>query len=281
MTTAQDIMSTDYISIDINKTISELIGAFKKQKQHYALVFDGKKYLGTIAKRFLLTSRIDPAKMKIHNIIKKRSKSKTPFFVPTLQLDTDIKKICKLMATSDSHLLPVIEKDKVLGVVHSYDVVKEIADEYSKMNCEEFSRTPITIRPEDGIDTALNVLSREGIDHLPIVDAQNRLMGMVSMTDLINMPNLWSISSQKISQAASHQGGKHTGYSHGEKTKMSNLPIKNCMSTKKICCTPPETKVPAAIKIMEENGVCNIILVKYDKPVGIMTIKDILVDYAK
>ncbi len=281
MVTAQDLLRTDYISVDVKDTISHLLGKLKQGKVHSALVFDGKKYLGVVTSRFLLTSRIDPSKMKVGNIIKKRSKAKAQFFVPTLELNTSLKEICRKITAADTHMLPVLQKDKVVGIVSSHDVGLEIAGAYGKITCADFAKTPITARPSDGLDKVINVLSRENIDHLPVVDEQNKLLGMVAMSDLLENPNSWNMSAQKISQAASHQQGKRTGYAHGEKTKMSNLPIENCMSRKAMCCTAPETKVPEAVRIMDENSVCNIILVKNNKPVGILTIKDIIADYAK
>jgi len=281
MVNAQDLMSQDYASVDINDTISQLLGKMKLAKAHSAVVFDGKKYLGVLSKRFLLTSRIDPKKMKVHNIIKKRSKAKAQFFVPTLELSTPLKEICKKMAAADVHMLPVLQKDKVIGIVSSHEVVKEIAAAYKGIACQELASIPVTAKPSDGIYKAIDILSRNGIDHLPITDEQNKLIGMVAMSDLFENMNFWSTSAQKISQAASHQQGKHTGYAHGEKTKMSSLPIENCMSRKSICCTAPETKIPEAVRLMDENNVSNIVLVKSGKPVGILTIKDLLVDYAK
>jgi len=219
--------------------------------------------------------------MKVGNIIKKRSKAKAQFFVPTLEPNTSLKEICQKMAAADTHLLPVLHKGNVIGIVSSHDVALEIAKEYAKITCAEFASKPITARPSDGIFKTIDILSKKDIDHLPIVDEQNRLIGMVAMSDLLENPNFWNMSAQKISQAASHQQGKRTGYGHGEKTKMSSLPIENCMSRKPMCCTSPDTKIPEAVKLMDENNVCNIILVKNNQPVGIMTIKDLLMDYAK
>ncbi len=281
MVTAQDLLRTDYVSVDVQDSIAHLIGKLKQAKAHSALVFEGKKYMGVLAKRFLLTSRIDPSKMKVGNIIKKRSKAKAQFYVPTLELDTNLKEICRKMAAADTHLLPILQKNKVVGVVDSHDIAIEIASAYGKITCQEFASTPITAQAKDGIFKALDVLSRKNIDHLPIVDEQGRLIGMVALSDIVENSNFWNMSSQKISQAASHQRGKRTGYGHGEKTKTSSMPIENWMGKKTMCCTSPDTKIPEAIRIMGENDVCNIILVKNNKPVGILTMKDIINDYAK
>jgi predicted transcriptional regulator len=282
MVTAQDIMRTDYVSVDVKETIAQMIGKLRKTKQHSTLVFDKNKYLGMIARRYLLTSRIDPSVMKVGNVLKKRSKSKIAFFVPPLKPESDLKEICKKLATADTHMLPVIEKDKVIGIVSSHDVANEIMDGYKKLSCSELaSMGAITLTYKDEIGKAINLFSKYGIDHLPVVDMQGRMMGMVMLSDLIENGEFWDLEKQKISRAASHQKGGNSGYGRGEKTSMIALPIEDCMSTKSPCCTAPETKIPAAVELMDANDVCNVILTKDNKPVGILTIKDILIDYIK
>ena len=282
MVTAKELMRKDYVSIDVKDTISHMLGRMKKAKVHSAVVFDGKKYKGIAAKRFLLTSRIQPDKMKVGNITKKRSKSKITFFVPTLKLGTDIKEICRLMAAADTHMLPVIDKNKVVGVVSAHELVKEISTAYRGLACDELASMKVeTASPDDQLMKIIQKMNRGGFDHVPLVDSQGKLTGMIAMADLIEKRQVWNLKAQHISRAASHQKGSRSGYDHGEKENLLNLPARNCMTYKTTCCTAPNTKIPDAIKIMSRNNVCNIVLVKYDKPVGILTIKDILEDYAK
>ncbi|MCX6708976.1 MAG: CBS domain-containing protein, partial [Candidatus Woesearchaeota archaeon] len=118
-------------------------------------------------------------------------------------------------------------------------------------------------------------------DHLPVVDQQGRIMGMVMLSDLIENGEFWDLQRQKVPRAASHQKGGNSGYGRGEKTSMIALPVEDVMSTKSPCCAAPETKIPNAVKLMDANDVCNVILTKDKKPVGILTIKDILIDYIK
>jgi len=283
MVTAKDLLRTDYVSVDVNDSISKLLGRLKLKKQHSAVVFDGKKYLGIIARRFLLISRINPKQMKVRNIIKHRSKARTPFFVPKLAPDTDLRKMAKLFATADTHMLPVIQKGKLIGIVSSHDLLKEVAKDYSGLACDELaSMKAETATANDEIGKVMKIFNRKNIDHLPVVDKEGKLEGMITLSDLLMNPEFWGpTSGQHLSRAASHQKGKRSGYDGGEKTGMISLPVKNCMSRKTLCCTPPSTSIPEAVKMMDKNDVCNIILVKYNKPVGILTIKDLLKDYAK
>jgi predicted transcriptional regulator len=259
-----------------------LIGILRKEEAHAALVFDGEKYLGVIGKRFLLTSRIDPGNMRVANILKHRSKSKSSFFVPELSEDTDLKEICRLMANADTHVLPVIKNKKVIGVVHAKDVALAIAGEYRGIACDRLGTMgAITVKRKDEIGKALEQLKKRGIDHLPVVDENNELAGVLATSDLLESPG-WVGTGQHISKAASHQKGKRTGYgSAGQMTRMLNLPVENCMSRGKMCCTEPGNTIPNAVQMMAEDEVCDIILCKKNKPVGILTLKDIFLDYIK
>ncbi|MBI4146903.1 CBS domain-containing protein [Candidatus Woesearchaeota archaeon] len=281
MTTAQDLMHA-YISIDIQDTVAQLIGKFKKGSTYSAVVFDGKKYLGMVEKHSLANNKGDSQTMKVNNLIKHRSKAQTPFYVPTLASDAELPEICKKMITGDTHALPVLDGKEVLGIVTAEDVALAIAKEYKGITCDKLaSKKPLTCTPDDSIAKAVSALNREGIDHLPIADEKNQLLGMVSMSDILNSEELWNSERQHLSKAASHQQGKHTGYQHGEKTSLSSLPVKNFMTKKSTCCTNPEETIPNIVKKMQQEKVCSIILVKNNQPVGILTLKDILKDYAK
>jgi len=283
MVTAQDLMRRDYVSVDIRDSVSQLLGKLNKAKQHSAVVFDGKKYLGIVSPRFLLTSRINPKQMKVGNIVKHRSKSKAAFFVPKLEPNTDLRRMCKLLATADTHILPVLQKGRLLGIVNSHDVVKEVANAYRAINCDELATMqPITATENAPLGKVLQLFNRQKIDHIPIVDEKGKLSGIVTISDLMSNPQFWGPTyGQKISRAASHQKGSRSGYDSGEKTQMIGLPVRNCMSRRTTCCTPPSTSISEAVKIMGRNKVSNIVLVRFEKPVGILTIKDILQDYAK
>lgn len=48
------------------------------------------------------------------------------------------------------------------------------------------TQNPITLHPEDSIDTASKHLQKSRIHHLPVVDAENLLVGMVTYHDIHN-----------------------------------------------------------------------------------------------
>lgn len=282
MTTAQDLLRKTYISVDVNDPVSKLLGKMKRTGKHYAVIFSGNTYKGVIGRRFLLTSRIDPAKMKVGNAIKRPSKAKAPVNVPKLSPDMDVKEICRLMAAADTHLLPVIKNKKVIGVVTADDLIHAIADDLSSYTCEELATIPAeTVVATDEIGKAIQKFNWDRIDHLPVVDKTGKLIGIITLADILNHPHLWDSRHLRIPSAASHQGRKLSGYDVGEKTQMVRLPVENWMTTAIMCCTAPKTTIPDAINAMNRYGVSSIIITRLQKPVGILTIKDILKTYVR
>jgi len=275
-------MRKKYITVDVKDTVSTLIGKFKRAKTHAALVYKGDKYAGLVTKRFLLNTRLDPAKMKVGNVIAKRSKSKTPFYVPTLKPTSSLKEMSRLFASASTHLLPVVENDKVQGVVRIGDLLNVLANSFTGFVCDDLGSAKLeTIHEDDDIGTAMTKFTKKGTSHLPVLDDKDRLIGMLSLSDLVDNAQFWGIASQSIPPNAKHQGGKRAGYETGEKTRMSRLPIKNFMSAAHLCCTGPRTKLSQAITQMIDQNVLSIVLVKYGKPVGILTSSDILRGYLR
>lgn len=280
MATASDILSKNYVKVDVKDTISVLLGALKKAGERYALVYDAKKYIGVITKKAILSERVDITQMKVANIVNHRSNAKGSIFVPALEPETNDKTICKLMAAANTHLLPVVLDDKVIGVVKAEDVLMEMAP-VLRTSCEKIAKKPITTTQDTKISTALGILSKNHIDHLPIVDSQGTLTGMISVSDLIENTQLFSEKRQHGSTAGNKQGGKKTGYGRGEKMHPYNLPVENYMGAKLICCAPPGTQVKDAIEMMVKDNVGSVVLVENNKPVGIVTYKDLLMFASK
>jgi CBS domain-containing protein len=287
MVQAQDIVRTDFILATVDDTVSSLIGQMERHDECYAVVFEKNGYKGIVAKKWLLSSRIDPATMRIKNLISHRSKSKTPFFVPKLSPDTDLKEIARLMATADVHALPVIatehKKEHVIGMVHSKDVIAELRTFYSRVRADELaSMKLVTVHQDDELSKAMNLMGRQGISKVVVIDSQNRLVGILGLTDILIDVSMFPRSRMHIPKAASHQKGKHTGFGVGEKTSLLRMPVHNVLTHVPNCITAaPEESMANIIDLLVSNDISSIVLVKKDIPVGIITIKDILEDFGK
>jgi len=284
MVSAGDLLDKKFVALDITSTVGHMIGALHKANDTVTLVYEGKQYIGMIDRKWLMNSRIDPDKMKLSNILKKRSSNKTQFFVPILSTTSDIKEICRLMSTADARALPVADKKgSVLGVVRAIDVINSIKENYANIPVKELASLKLVVLKEtDRIDTAVNVMKEENVDRVPIVDSSGAFIGIATLIDLMNNVHTWASGSEHVPRAASHTEFKSTGYQHGERTNTLKTPVTNIMTPAPRCivCTPEDT-IEDAINMMVEHNISSIVLIRKEKPFGILTVKDIMDDFVK
>jgi CBS domain-containing protein len=278
MVVASDLMTKSYPKVDVKDTVSSWIGMMKKKHLHSALVFEGKKFIGVVDRDWLRTSKIDPAKTKIGNVVKRRSKSKTSVYVPKLSPQTGLVDVCRLIDTSAVHMLPVMDGAKVLGVVDVWHVLESLKPEYKGVKVEELAtRKVISCKPTDSIGYVLRLMFRKDIGRVPVVDKVGRLVGFVSLSDIgeeYHAPR----KRLRLPQRMSHMFGKKTGADVGEKHKLLELPVEHVMTTSREYACKPSDSVVKAIKLLCDDVVSSVIVLESRKPVGILTARDIMRD---
>ena len=86
---------------------------------------------------------------------------------------------------------PVVEDGLLRGIFSERDVLNKILNKQignlDVISVEEFMiADPETAKPEDSLNTAILYMARGGYRHVPIVDTENRPLGMVSIRDVIS-----------------------------------------------------------------------------------------------
>jgi CBS domain-containing protein len=250
----------------------------RQSHEHCSLVFKGKQYIGVLDRNWLRTSRVDPTKMKIDNVVKHRSKSKISLYVPELRADTSIIDMCRLFDAADTHLLPVLHNGKVQGVVQVWDVVKSIRDTYKKVPAQRISsRSLYTCGPNDEIGLALKMMNRRHIGRLPVVD-DKQLVGFISLIDIIKEVHVRPRKGMHIPRSKSHANTSNRGGDVGEKSDILKLPVKSFMTTSREYVVSPSDPVSKVIDLLCSDCVSSVVLAKNKAPVGIITVRDIVRD---
>jgi CBS domain-containing protein len=92
------------------------------------------------------------------------------------------------MRDANVGILPVIEDGRVRGVITDRDlVVRGMArglDPARAHVTEAATRNPVCARPEWSLDRALRVMADEQVGRLPVCDADERVVGMVTLSSV-------------------------------------------------------------------------------------------------
>jgi CBS domain-containing protein len=110
--------------------------------------------------------------------------------VKTVREDADVSTATKLMWDGDCGIVPVVNDDRqVIGVVTDRDICIAAATRSMNPNHirvgDVMSRTVFTVPESDDARQALSALKDRRVRRLPVVDRQRRLVGVISLSDLV------------------------------------------------------------------------------------------------
>jgi CBS domain-containing protein len=103
--------------------------------------------------------------------------------------DTTARQAAQLMERHDCGALPVVEEgsSRLIGVVTDRDlVVRGLAKGLSADTPvrELMTGSPHVVRPEDDLDRVEELMAREQIRRVPVVDSSGRCVGVIAQADL-------------------------------------------------------------------------------------------------
>lgn len=102
--------------------------------------------------------------------------------------DTPVSEAAELMEREDVGSLPILDGETLAGVVTDRDiVVRAVAkgkDPRGMPVREVASRDLVTIRPDEDLSEALKLMASHQVRRLPVVDEDNRLIGVVAQADV-------------------------------------------------------------------------------------------------
>lgn len=96
--------------------------------------------------------------------------------------DTSVDHIIDLMKESHHNSYPVVENDKLVGMVTAFDIVAKKAGN----TVDSIMTTKLVVANENlSINDASRVMFRRGISRMPVVDEEGKLVGIITNTDMV------------------------------------------------------------------------------------------------
>jgi CBS-domain-containing membrane protein len=136
--------------------------------------------------------------------------------VPTVSPDADARAAIELLARTEMGAIPVIDAErKVIGIVSESDLVigdeeadlhlphylnimggivfvgsmkgfeKRLNKAFATKVSELMTADPVVVRSDDGADVVARTIAEKHHNHLPVVDGEGRLAGLVTRADAL------------------------------------------------------------------------------------------------
>lgn len=163
-------------------------------------------------------------------------------------IDLNVPLISAAMDTvTESALAISIAQEGGLGVLHKNLSIEAQAEEVDKVKRSEAGMIvdPVTMRPDQSIEEALEVMARFKISGLPVTDAKGRLVGILTNRDL-------------------------------RFENDSTRPVSDLMTTDELVTVPPGTTLEQAKRLLHEHRIEKLLVVEDGNVLrGLITVKDI------
>lgn len=116
----------------------------------------------------------------------------------SIDLGSPAAEVLRLFSVHPFHHLPVVDRGKVVGMLSSADVLKLEAflpkragtstDFLSQgLQIHQLMRQPpITIAGNQSVEQATTLMAKHGIHALPVIDSNDKLVGIITTTDIIS-----------------------------------------------------------------------------------------------
>jgi len=116
----------------------------------------------------------------------------TPNPVCVSEKDT-VQEVARIMAREDTGVVPVVDGKRVVGLITDRDIVvrliaegKDVAN--ARVN-EAMTKSVRSVKEDARVDEVLSLMSNAQVRRVPVVNASDELVGIVSLGDLATETN--------------------------------------------------------------------------------------------
>lgn len=120
---------------------------------------------------------------------------------------TPVTELAKMMKTQDIGSIPIGENDKLVGMVTDRDIaIRAVANgkDVSKTTARDVMTEKIIYCMEDeDIEDAVHLMEEKQVRRLPVINAQKRMVGMLSLGDVSHTAGQ-SLSGELLKSVSAH-----------------------------------------------------------------------------
>jgi len=173
-------MTSDVVRVEIPGNRDDVLKILKRTGISGVPVIKSKKLVGIITRKDLLSK---PEETQLGLLMTAK-----PL---TIEPDADLREAARILIEKRIRRLPVIEGGHLIGLLSVADVIhalsqmknkEEIKDKYTSKTFALWEETPLPV--------VGRVMEISGVDAVPILDAENKLQGIISERDLIRSSSI-------------------------------------------------------------------------------------------
>jgi len=157
--------------------VSQLLGELQVSGSYEAIaVDDGKTYLVTMRDVLPISH---PERTRVRRVSRR---------VRSLGKDSTVLDAVSAMIGGKRRAVPIMEGVSAIGILSQAEVVSALAEsrDLEHIKCRDIMRSPVAcVSPRDSISVARSIMLTRAISHLPVVERQTRLVGILTAKAIV------------------------------------------------------------------------------------------------
>lgn len=108
--------------------------------------------------------------------------------VHTIGPDSTLADVAEKLVEENCGSLVVVEEDQMIGIITERDILRTVHARQSLEDTQVQDRMTVDVvsgNPENTLAEAMGVMTDHRIRHLPVLNGEKRLVGMISIGDLV------------------------------------------------------------------------------------------------
>jgi CBS domain-containing protein len=252
----KDVMSPSAVTATKGETLSDVISRMKKDHLREIPVLEGNKPVGLVSYSSFLLRRSLPLSTKVEQVMHP---------APRLEEDMPITKAVEEMMASGVRGAPVVRNEKMVGFVSRTDIIKVLpnVEQLKNKKVSEFmTKNPQFVTEKESVRRAQMLMKGLMEKSLPVVDSSGRLVGAVSMHEVMDI--IWSPKSSKPYNELV-----------GTDKEPPDIAVGSIMSRPAISVSPSDS-IGKVASLMLEKGLATIFVHEGERLVGVVSQADLM-----
>ena len=249
----EKVMTAEFPTVSSDDRISDALSVMRETKYQDIPVVDNGEFMGMVSYSSILRKKSVTLDAKVKNFIRQ---------LPSVTSDMQITKIAEMMVSNNCRQLPVVNGKKIIGIVRRtmlLDIVRDIKA-LKEIKVWEIMSNPVeSVRANDLMDDALDLMIREDYRTIPVVNDTNNVIGIVGMREIID--NNWKKDNKTIGDL--------------EKSSRSQITVESIALTS-VKTIAWDSDISEAVDEMREYSISTIPVVEGKELVGVLTEYDII-----
>ena len=249
----EQVMTAEFPTVSSDDRISDALSVMRETKYQDIPVVDNGEFMGMVSYASILRKKSVTLDAKVKNFIRQ---------LPSVTSDMQITKIAEMMVSNNCRQLPVVNGKKIIGIVRRtmlLDIVRDIKA-LKEIKVWEIMSNPVeSVKANDLMDDALDLMIREDYRTIPVVNDTNNVIGIVGMREIID--NNWKKDNKTIGDL--------------EKSSRSQITVESIALTS-VKTIAWDSDIAEAVDEMREYCISTIPVVEGKDLVGVLTEYDII-----